>query len=135
MTRISNVLPLESALADLRFGFRMLRKHRAATLAAVVSLAVGIGACTAAFCLLDALVFRSLPLPDPGRLVRLVRVMPGFLNPRNTPMDSDSFAYANYQALRDAAQGSADLFAISLSGGFQTAEFNDAGGATENVRA
>ena len=56
---------VESLAADFRFGLRMLRKHRNATLAAVASLALAIGACTAAFALLDALVFRPLPQDDP----------------------------------------------------------------------
>jgi predicted permease len=126
---------LEPAVADFRFGVRVLRRHLAASLAAVASLAFAIGACTAAFSLLDALVFRPLPLPDPERLVRLVRVMPGFLNPRNTPIDSDGFAYANFEQFRDAARSSAELFAMGLSGGFQAAAFDDAGGVSENVRA
>ena len=56
---------LESVAADFRFGFRMLRKSRNASMAAIGSLGLAIGACSAAFALLDALVFRPLPLPHP----------------------------------------------------------------------
>jgi putative ABC transport system permease protein len=126
---------LESAVADFRFGARMLRRSRNASLAAIGSLALAIGACTAAFSLLDALVFRQLPLPEPQQLVRLTRTMPAFMNPGNFPRESDSFTYPQYAALRDAGRDSADLFAFSLAGGFQPAQFDDAGGASENVRS
>ena len=126
---------LESLLADFRFGLRMLRKSRHATLAAATSLALAIGACTAAFALLDALIFRPLPLPAPERLVSLARVMPGFTSPANVPRESDSFSYPQFELLRGRAGDSADLFAMGLAGGFQPAQFDDAGGATESVRA
>lgn len=126
---------LESAAADFRFGLRMLEKSRAATLASIACLALAIGACTAAFSLLDALVFRPLPLPDSGRLIALARVMPSFMNPGNVARESDSFSYPQYELLRERARGSADLFALSLSAGFQPAQFDDSGGAGENVRA
>ena len=126
---------LESVFADFRFGVRMLRKSRNATLAAVASLALAIGSCTAAFALLDALVFRPLPLPSPDRLVSLARLMPGFTNPGNVPRESDSFSYPQFELLRGRARESADLFAMGLAGGFQPAQFDDAGGATESVRA
>jgi predicted permease len=132
---VKSAVWLESLLADFRFGVRMLRKTPHASLAAIGSLALAIGACTAAFSLLDALVFRGLPVPDAARLVNLARVMPGFLNPAGLPQESDTFSYEAYRLLRDQARDDADLFAFSLSGGFQPAEFDDAGGVTENVRA
>jgi predicted permease len=51
------------------------------------------------------------------------------------PQPSDSFSYQAYSLLRDQARDHADLFAFTLSGGLQSAEFEDAGGASENVRA
>jgi predicted permease len=56
---------------DLRYGYRVLRKSPAFTLVAVLSLALGIGANTAIFTLVDSLVLRSLPVREPARLVRL----------------------------------------------------------------
>jgi hypothetical protein len=61
---------LESLVADARFGWRQLLKHKAASAAAVLSLALGIGSCAAAFRLIDALFFRPLPVADPQQLVR-----------------------------------------------------------------
>jgi putative ABC transport system permease protein len=56
---------LESVLRDFRFGLRMIRKYRKASLAAIISLALAIGACTVAFTLIDALLFRPLPVVAP----------------------------------------------------------------------
>src|SRR5262252_8691863 len=59
---------LESLIADAIFGWRQLRKHKTTSAAAILSLALGIGSCTAAFRLIDALLLRPLPVADPGRL-------------------------------------------------------------------
>src|ERR1039457_31155 len=62
---------LESLLRDARFGARILLKEPAVTAAAVLSLSLAIGACTAAFSLIDALMLRPLPVPQPRQLIAL----------------------------------------------------------------
>src|SRR5262245_1248914 len=54
---------------DLRFGFRLLFKHKAFTLIAALSLALGIGANTALFSVVDAVLLQTLPVKEPERLV------------------------------------------------------------------
>ena len=126
---------LDSLLRDFRFGLRMLAKHRTASLAAIASLALAIGATTAAFTLIDALILRPLPVPAPRQLIDLARLMPAFFSSDNQPRESDSFSYPLYELLRNTARPQAGLFAMRLSAGLQPALFDDASGASENIRA
>ncbi len=57
---------VESVLADTVFGWRQLRKRKAASAAAIVSLAFAIGACTSVFRVIDALLLRPLPVAVRG---------------------------------------------------------------------
>jgi hypothetical protein len=62
---------MDTLLQDLRFGWRLLRRTPGFTVAAVAALALGIGVTAAVFTLLDRVVLRPLPYPDPDRLVML----------------------------------------------------------------
>ena len=72
-TRDADVAPwLDSVVRDARYAVRALRASRGFTLVAVVSLALGIGANTAIFSLINAVMLRDLPVRDPQGLVLLV---------------------------------------------------------------
>ena len=62
-------IALENLWQDLRYTFRMLAKSPAFTLVAILSLALGIGANTAIFSLMNVVMLRSLPVEEPGQLV------------------------------------------------------------------
>ena len=61
--------PIDELSQDLRFAFRTLFKHRAVAIFAIASLALGIGANTAIYSFMDAILLRALPVADPESLV------------------------------------------------------------------
>jgi predicted permease len=69
---------LEAAFQDVRYALRLLRRAPLFTIAAVLTLALGVGANTAIFTLIDAYLLRPLPVHEPSRLVQLtVEAEPG----------------------------------------------------------
>jgi len=68
---------MDRLLQDVRFGWRLLRRSPGFTASAVLALALGVGATTAVFTLLDRVVLRPLPYPEPDRLVMVWDTNPG----------------------------------------------------------
>ncbi|HXY40044.1 MAG TPA: permease prefix domain 1-containing protein [Vicinamibacteria bacterium] len=114
---------VEDLAQDLRYGVRLLRRSPVFTTVAIASLALGIGANTAIFTLVDSLVLRSLPVHEPERLVRLQHG--SWTNPiweeiRNRQRQLGLAAAASSDTRFDLADGGEARFAQGLfvSGGF-----------------
>ena len=80
---------MDTFLQDVRFGWRLLRRSPGFTLAAVLALALGVGATTAVFTLLDRVVLRRLPYADPDRLLMVWETndAKGLLHERLSPVN------------------------------------------------
>jgi putative ABC transport system permease protein len=111
MSRDMRLIPwLESLRADAVFGWRQLNKTKVTSAAAILSLALAIGACTSAFRLIDALLLRPLPVAHSDRLFGLSRQGIG---PEGTPQNFDEWAYPDFQLMRAAVANQAELIAVS----------------------
>jgi len=110
---------------DVRYGLRQLRKSPGFTAVAVMSLALGIGANTAIFSLINGVLFKSLPVRDPQEL-RVINwacfgfELTGFSGSTNRSKSgqsySGSFPYPTYCDFRDQAAGFSEVFAFSELG-------------------
>ena len=101
---------LESLVSDTKFGWRQLCRNKVASAAAVLSLALGIGSCVGAFRLIDALLWRPLPISNASRLYVLSRKMIGF---EGKPIEDGHWAMQDFNRMRDGVKDQADLIAIS----------------------
>lgn len=101
---------LESLLADAIFGLRQLKKSRITSAAAILSLALAVGACISAFRLLDALLLRPLPVEGADRLYVASRQGLSF---NGIPGTFDGTEYPLFQLMRDTVKDQAELIAVS----------------------
>src|SRR5215469_10158212 len=102
---------MAGVLKDLKFALRTLQRSPLFTLVAVLSLALGIGANTAIFSLLDQLLLRLLPVKDPDSLV--------MLSQRDTNMGGNDGERANsypiYQDYQHRAEAFSEVFCQKMS--------------------
>lgn len=100
---------LGSVSRNLRVGLRSMLRSPGFALTAILTLALGIGANTAVFSVMNAVLFRSLPVADPGRLVYLRTSHP----PQRTGTieTNDTFSYPVYEALREQTRAVSELIA------------------------
>ncbi|HEX7895442.1 MAG TPA: ABC transporter permease, partial [Terriglobales bacterium] len=104
---------MRNIFEDFRYALRLLRKSPAFTTAAVVTLALGIGANTAIYTLLDQAMVRSLPVKEPSKLV-VLRFSGEDTGSTHARGDSDLvFSYPMYRDLRDRNSVFSGLIATS----------------------
>lgn len=120
---------LSEFFKDIRFGARLLRRSPGFAAVAVVSLGLGIGGATAVFSLVNAIVLRTLPVPDPRQLFQAEAVL------RNRD-HGELFAGPTFEHVRDElrARGAAELFAATSVAGMQVQPGGDAAPERGNVQ-
>src|SRR5215470_3266485 len=119
---------MQNLWQDLRYGSRMLRTQKGVTAVAVLSLALGIGANTALFSVVDAMLLKLLPVREPERLALFQTFAPREFDPGNYSGNAiidpvtglrrmTSFPYVSYQRMREQQrqrQGAlSDIFAFT----------------------
>ncbi len=109
-----SLLWMEQTMQDLRYGLRTLSKNPGFTITAVLTLGLGIGACTAIFSLVNAVLIRSLPYGDPERLVYLFSPNPSL----KIPVEVICPSYGDFYDLKHEAKSYADMSS------FEQAQFN-----------
>ncbi|MGH9837941.1 MAG: ABC transporter permease [Blastocatellia bacterium] len=106
---------MQTLWQDLRFGARMLLKQKSITAIAVLSLALGIGANTALFSIVDAMLLKRLPVKEPERLLLFQSYAPrefspgsyggsSYTDPVTGQQRMTSFPYVSYQRMREQQQ-------------------------------
>src|SRR5690242_15225933 len=103
---------LTTTLHDLRYSFRALLKNRNFTVAALVTLALGIGINTSIFTLLYSVAFRPLPVKDPDRVVNVYQILEGKYS-RQVEGNVALLSYPEYLSYRDRVAGLSGLAASS----------------------
>lgn len=104
--RMNSVALIESLWQDVRYGLRMLAKNRGFTAVVVLSLALGIGANTAIFSLMNAALLKMLPVKSPEQLVQFKSVIPNIGS-------SEYFPYPAFKEFRDHNQVFSGVFAFA----------------------
>lgn len=101
---------METLLQDIRYGWRMLARNPAFTAIAVLTLAIGIGASTAIFSVVDTVLLRPLPYRDSEKLVLVSETLPGM------SMDGIGVSAGEYQDYRDRNRSFSQVAAYESAG-------------------
>jgi putative ABC transport system permease protein len=123
------VVWLDSLRADATYGWRRLAHNKITTAAAILSLGLAIGACTAAFRLTDALLWRPLPVAAPHELYVVTSSAIGY---DGKPQTSEYLPYRLIERFRDASGADAEVMPISFVA-HERIKFSGSA-AEENVR-
>jgi putative ABC transport system permease protein len=108
---VRGISPIEILFRDLRYAVRLLAKSPGFTLVAILSLTLGIGANTAMFQLLNAVVLSSLPVPDPQELVEIQMNDPDLDQARGSFNQYPSLTNPIFERIRERQQAFSSLIA------------------------
>jgi len=105
----------DTVRGDVRYALRNVRRNPGFTIVAVLALAVGIGANTAVFTIVNGVLLRALPYRQPGELVAMFEKVPG------APVSKFGFSAPDFEIVRDASRSYTGMFAyrnetVELSG-------------------
>ena len=99
---------LQDFLQDIHYGLRILRKSPGVTFVVVIALALGVGANTSIFCVVNGSLLRPLPVPSPEQITVLA------IQQKDAPVGSSGFSYPEFVDFRKQANTVADIFGIAL---------------------
>jgi predicted permease len=102
---------METWLQDVRYGLRALRKSPGLTAIVGIMIALGVGANTATFSVVNGFLIRPLPVPSPGQLTALA------IQEKNSPLGAHGFSYPEFIAFRHQAAASCEVFGQALARG------------------
>jgi len=101
---------LDSFWQDLRFAARQVRRNPGFAALAILTLALGIGANTAMFSLINGVLLRPLPVPSPEQVVVLA------VEANGSPLGAVGLSFPQFRELRDQAKSFCDVFGLALAG-------------------
>ena len=101
---------MESLLQDVRYGLRVLRRSPGLTAVAIITLALGIGANTAVFSLINAVLLKMLPVKDPQQLVQFSKLRPDASR-------NDFFSYPEVELFQHETHAFSGVLAFANLGG------------------
>jgi predicted permease len=99
---------LQDLLQDIQYGLRILRKSPGVTVVVVIAIALGVGANTAIFSVVNGFLLRPLPVPSPEQIMVLA------IQQEGAPVGSSGFSYPEFVDFRKQADTVADIFGIVL---------------------
>src|SRR6185437_11697874 len=101
---------MERFIQDLKYSLRMFTQQRAFTFAALAALALGIGATTAVFSVVNAILLRPFPYPDPDRIVFFMNSNPNGSGPGASPAK-----FAHWRKQTDAVEDATAIRSVIVN--------------------